>query len=237
MTVTVSLQDNGGILNGGVDTSTQTFSITITGVDDPPFAVNDPVGRGGGSPRPPSGPRNDNANNPDQGEVLTIVGATRPAGASTIRTGGHSLKYDRPQASMEATGSPNDQRSRRTHASATVLLSVPVDRYKPVVTAPAAGITNTRPSAREPSRSASPGPDPISAQGWLRYVLYRSTNGGRWTSVALASAHSRSITQTLAVGAHYRYRVKAIDKVGNVGTFAYGATFSVGLTQGHRQAQ
>ncbi len=35
-TVTVSLQDNGGTANGGVDTSAQQFTITVTGVNDEP---------------------------------------------------------------------------------------------------------------------------------------------------------------------------------------------------------
>jgi VCBS repeat-containing protein len=41
-TVTVSIHDNGGISNGGVDTSgTQTFTITVTSVNDPPVAADD----------------------------------------------------------------------------------------------------------------------------------------------------------------------------------------------------
>jgi hypothetical protein len=41
-TVTVSLQDNGGTANGGVDTSASvTFTITINRVNQPPVAVND----------------------------------------------------------------------------------------------------------------------------------------------------------------------------------------------------
>jgi VCBS repeat-containing protein len=44
-TVTVSIHDNGGIANGGVDTSaTQTFTITVTAVNDPPTAVDDAYG-------------------------------------------------------------------------------------------------------------------------------------------------------------------------------------------------
>ena len=39
-TVSVSISDNGGILNGGVDTSAvQTFTITVTAVNDPPVAI------------------------------------------------------------------------------------------------------------------------------------------------------------------------------------------------------
>ena len=41
-TVTVSLSDNGGTANGGVDTSAPvTFTITVNGVNDPPSAGND----------------------------------------------------------------------------------------------------------------------------------------------------------------------------------------------------
>jgi VCBS repeat-containing protein len=41
-TVTVSIHDSGGISNGGVDTSgTQTFTVTVTSVNDPPVAADD----------------------------------------------------------------------------------------------------------------------------------------------------------------------------------------------------
>lgn len=43
-TITVTLQDNGGTANGGINASAaQTFTITVTAVDDPPVAVNDPA--------------------------------------------------------------------------------------------------------------------------------------------------------------------------------------------------
>ena len=45
-TVTVVVQDNGGVLNGGVDKSTNTFTITVTPVNDPPtvaFTTNNVV--------------------------------------------------------------------------------------------------------------------------------------------------------------------------------------------------
>jgi VCBS repeat-containing protein len=40
-TVTVQLQDNGGVANGGINTTIKTFTITITAVDDAPIAIND----------------------------------------------------------------------------------------------------------------------------------------------------------------------------------------------------
>ena len=73
-TVTVVSQDNGGTANGGVDKTTNTFTITITAVNDAPsFALNGGVlnsgsGGGGGS-----------------GDGLIVGGATYyPAGGTTV---------------------------------------------------------------------------------------------------------------------------------------------------------
>ena len=47
-TVTVTLRDTGGTANGGVDTSaSQTFTITVTPVNDPPIAGDDFAGDAG----------------------------------------------------------------------------------------------------------------------------------------------------------------------------------------------
>ena len=73
-TITVVAQDNGGTANGGVDKTTNTFTITITAVNDAPsFALNGGVlnsgsGGGGGS-----------------GDGLIVGGATYyPAGGATV---------------------------------------------------------------------------------------------------------------------------------------------------------
>src|SRR5262249_47175991 len=41
-TITVLLTDSGGTANGGVNTSSQTFVITVNGVNDPPVFVKGP---------------------------------------------------------------------------------------------------------------------------------------------------------------------------------------------------
>ncbi len=41
--VTVTITDNGGTANGGVDTFTRTFSVKVNEVNDPPIGVNDPL--------------------------------------------------------------------------------------------------------------------------------------------------------------------------------------------------
>jgi hypothetical protein len=59
-----------------------------------------------------------------------------------------------------------------------------------------------------------------------RYEVARSTNGGAWVAV------STNVTSTwrddLLVPSHtYRFRVRAVDKAGNVGAWATGSTFNL----------
>jgi hypothetical protein len=63
--------------------------------------------------------------------------------------------------------------------------------------------------------------------GWgiKGYRLERSVNGGAWTKITLPSITTKTITQQLANGTSYRYRVRATDKAGNVGSWDYGPTF------------
>ena len=56
-------------------------------------------------------------------------------------------------------------------------------------------------------------------------------NGGAWHGVRLTSATATSVTESLAFGAKYRYRVGATDRLGHVGSYAYGPTFVVKLVQ------
>jgi hypothetical protein len=62
--------------------------------------------------------------------------------------------------------------------------------------------------------------------GVARYELSRSRNGGAWAVVSV-SLHSASSLVTVTPGATYRFRIRAIDRAGNVGGWAYGATFRV----------
>lgn len=87
-TVTVTLKDNGGVANGGIDTSLpQTFTITVTPANDPPVAIDDTyivlegqslIASAGGSP--PGVLDNDVDND---GDVLTATVLQAPKHAST----------------------------------------------------------------------------------------------------------------------------------------------------------
>ena len=59
-----------------------------------------------------------------------------------------------------------------------------------------------------------------------RYTLSQSTDGGSWATVA-SGLRSTSFDRLLSSGHRYRFRVRAIDHVGNVGAWAYGSTFSL----------
>ena len=67
-----------------------------------------------------------------------------------------------------------------------------------------------------------------SDKGWgiARYQLQRSVDGGAWHGVV--STKARTCTQLVATGHTYRYRVRAVDKYGNVGAWATAATFRPG---------
>jgi hypothetical protein len=62
--------------------------------------------------------------------------------------------------------------------------------------------------------------------GVARYELSRSRNGGDWAVVSV-SLHSASTLVMVTPGAKYRFRIRAIDRAGNVGGWAYGTTFRV----------
>jgi hypothetical protein len=67
-------------------------------------------------------------------------------------------------------------------------------------------------------------------KGWgiKWYRLERSVGGGPWTKITLPTGTTTSITQSLAPGSSVRYRVRATDAAGNVGSWDYGTTFKVG---------
>ena len=233
-TVTLTLHDDGGTLNGGVDSFARTFTITITGSNHAPVAINDSftVVQGSGSVSL-SVLANDNALNPDVGEVLKIANVTQgiAGGKVTITGGGTGLTY-RPKTDFHGTDYFTYRIKDATHTSAwaTVRVSVPKDTYHPVSTAPVQTIGGQSiGTSTVVVHLTWSGTD--RGYGIRRYELWQSVNGHSWKKVTLSSALSRSDDIKTNVGSSYRFRVRAIDKKGNVGSFAYGPTFKVYLNQ------
>src|SRR5215471_7546928 len=85
-TITITLKDNGGTANGGVDTSApQTFTITVVAVDIPPVAVNDTATV---TEDDPATTINVLANDTDvDGGPKSIVSVTQPANGTVVNNG------------------------------------------------------------------------------------------------------------------------------------------------------
>ncbi|HEY3834460.1 MAG TPA: protease pro-enzyme activation domain-containing protein [Acidimicrobiia bacterium] len=67
--------------------------------------------------------------------------------------------------------------------------------------------------------------------GIASYTLQRAVDGGAYANVALSPATATSISQVLAAGHSYQYRVEATDKAHNTSAFKVGTKFKVNLVQ------
>jgi hypothetical protein len=107
--------------------------------------------------------------------------------------------------------------------------AIVLDTVAPTATVPASAlVTGSLTSGRVPVRITWTGADERS--GIARYDLARSTDGGTWSSASVAA--SASITASLAPGHAYRYRIRAVDRAGNTGSWRVGAAFKVtGISQ------
>lgn len=101
-----------------------------------------------------------------------------------------------------------------------------VDPTPPTVTAPrrgftaGVGLTNGAILMRIPWSGTDAG------SGIDRYELHQQTNGGAWATVSTTLTAPTS-SRGLVTERTYRFRVRAVDKAGNVSAWAYGDTFRV----------
>jgi len=79
-------------------------------------------------------------------------------------------------------------------------------------------------SGRVAVRLAWLGSDALS--GIARYELAQSTDGGPWTTVSTSLAKA-SLDRSLATQHSYRFRVRPVDKAGNVGAWATGSALTL----------
>jgi hypothetical protein len=109
--------------------------------------------------------------------------------------------------------------------------SIVLDTVAPRATAPAEGLTKgtVLGASTVPVKLSWSGSDVTS--GIARYDLEQSTSGGAFTAVSPAPGASKSLTRSLAPGGDYAFRVRAVDRAGNVGTWAVGRTFPVDLLE------
>lgn len=172
---------------------------------------------------------NDNAVNPDPGEILHITHVSNPPHGSALITGGGTGLSYRPDSGFIGTDLFSYTISDGVFTStATVLVHVPKDTYKPVATAPVQTIRGqTLGSTSVVVYLSWTGTD--KGYGISKFEVWQSVNGHSYTKIKTTTGHSATVTAK--VGTTYRFRVRAIDKKGNVGGYAYGPTFKTYLYQ------
>jgi hypothetical protein len=227
--VSVTVQDSGGTTNGGIDTSAiQTFTITVTGVDHPPAAINDfPTVVQGSGPVKIDVLANDI--DPD-GDPLTIAGIRQGTNGHVALTADHKfLTYD-PNGSFIGTDSfvysVSDGRGQL--AFGTVLVTVVKDRFGPVANPPMAWIMALPVGSTATLAITFSATD--QGYGVKYFILQESKNNAAWTNVPVPVG-AKAIHRVVAVGSHYQYRVRGVDLVGNGGAWAYLANFTPTLFQ------
>ena len=140
-TFDVAVRDDGGTANGGTDTSpTQTFTITVNPVDDPPVAVDDTATVAEDDPATAIDVL---ANDGDiDGGPISITSVSPPANGTVVITGGGSgLTYE-PDPNYCNDGGPTDDFTYTLNGGsfATVAVTVTCVNDPPVVTFPTAGV-------------------------------------------------------------------------------------------------
>ena len=211
--------------DGSLDSGNVTVSLTVY-VNHAPVAVDDPATVVAGSPLTPIDVlTNDNAANPDIGETVLITSATHPGHGTVVITGGGTGLSYRPASGFKGSDSFTYTISDGlASATATVHVTVPKDTFKPVATAPVQTIPGQRIGTKTVVvRLTWTGTDVGSGIG--KYEIWQSVNGHKYTKIKTTTGHALSVTTK--VGATYRFRVRAIDRKGNIGAFAVGPSFKV----------
>ena len=213
--------------DGLLSSNVATVTINVY-VNHPPVALNQSKNVITGSPATlldilPA----DSAANPDSGETLhfTAVGKALH-GTVTILAGGTGVKYKPKSTYLGTAHFTYTISDGQLTAKATITIHVIKDKVKPTTTAPVQTISSQKVGASTVVvHLAWTGADVGS--GVAKYQLQESKNGGSFKTVSLSSKLAKSSNRTLNNNASYRFRVRAVDKRGNVGAWTYGPKFKV----------
>ncbi len=210
--------------------NTVTVSLTVY-LNHIPTAVGDIVTVVAGSGYTPVDLlANDNAVNPDAGEVLTIIGATHPVhGGAVITGGGTGLSY-KPYAGFIGNDVFTYKITDGVFTSiASVLVKVPKDTFGPVSSAPSQSVAAGQVIGASTVVIRLGWSATDRGVGVAKFELWQSVDGHAFTRISVTTTHSALITAR--IGHSYRFRIRGIDKLGNVGAYAYGTTFAPHFAQ------
>jgi hypothetical protein len=170
---------------------------------------------------------------PDGPEALTITAVTQAVHGTVTITGLGSAVTYRPASTYYGTDfftySISDPGGLTD--TATVVLTVAKDTTPPTVTAPVQRLRSGVPMGTSTTAGQVSWTGSDSGVGLSHYDVQRSTNGGTYASVSLGSATATSVNVMYTVNASYRFRVRGVDRNGNVGAWVYGPTFTTARYQ------
>jgi hypothetical protein len=207
---------NDGLLSSNI----VAVSLTVT-AESAPDAVADPATIATGSGYTAINVRA-NDTDADIGDTLSVVSATVPAHGTVLITGGGTGLSYRPASGFVGTDTFSYTISDGLLTdSAVVTVHVVADTFKPVATAPVqtigsqiVGVSTVKVHLTWSGTDAG--------SGISKYELWQSSDGAAWFKVKTTTALSANVQLTR--NHTYQFRVRAIDKVGNIGVYATGPT-------------
>jgi hypothetical protein len=164
---------------------------------------------------------------------VSVAATDTGSGLSKVALSNDGVAWTtRPYAAIQSWTLPATDGSRTVYAkwqdkagnwSAVKTDTIVLDAVAPTSSAPTrllvAGTAIS--SGRIMARLGWSGADATS--GIARYELQQSTDGGAWSTVS-TTLQTPTLDRLLATGHRYQFRVRAVDKAGNAGTWMAGAT-------------
>ena len=213
-TVTVKLQDNGGTANNGVDTLTQTFTITTTASNRPPVAVADTSS----TPTATAIALNVLANDSDpDGNALTLKSVTSPSakGGTVVIKDGRALYTPPASLTRGSTDTFSYTVSDTAGATATATVTVTILNAAPVAKADTASTfkgeslninvltndTDADPDTLTITKTTNPshGSVYIYSNGSIKYTPSSSFTGTDSFTYTVSDGHGGTATATVTV--------------------------------------
>jgi hypothetical protein len=170
---------------------------------------------------------------------LIAIPASDIGGVKTIALSTDGVVWDeRPYWPTQQVALPSTNGTKTIHVkwkdylgnwSTAAQDTIVLDNVAPTTTWPKPDFTTgVVASGAVPTRFTWSGADATS--GIARYEAALSTDGGAYATIS-TSLTSAAVTRSLMAGHTYRMRVRAIDKAGNAGSWATGASFAVAAYQ------
>jgi len=210
--------------------ATQTFTITIDGVNDPVLAKNDALAVKATFTTVLNPLANDSAGPGESISDVTITSVTQPGkGSATITNAGTRVTYDPKGCTTGGDFFQYSISDGETTSVRTVSITINRPGQGGVATSPitdtpgVAFVTNSTMATTVPLKVSWCGVT-TSTTSVRSYRLQQSTNGGStYPTTLITSTTGRSSTRNVSVSQDYRWRVRTTDTAARTGSYRQSA--------------